>query len=260
LIDAKLRNGAYFVVLNFACMALLLLAVAPVIILLVYVYYRDKYEHEPLGLLFKGLVMGALTVLPVLAIGLLFRVWMPPAGTFANAAYNAFVLAALPEEGFKLLAVMWLIWKNPNFNERFDGIVYAVFVSLGFAMVENVMYVMGQNGGTHVGLMRAITAVPAHAIFGIVMGFRLGLARFVPSSRLLNLLLAFIYPVLLHGLYDVLLMSGHQLLLLLFLPLLGGMYWNGQRLMRRAMQYSPFNPDVLHQIAPSGNKANNQEG
>ncbi len=223
-------------------MNLLLLAIAPVLIILVYVYYRDKYEHEPLGLLFQGLLAGAVIVLPIIFIDKVLLQFAPAQGSLGFAAYNAFVIAAFVEEGFKLLAVYILIWKNPNFNERFDGIVYAVFVSLGFALVENLMYVMGEGGGASVGYLRAITAVPAHAIFGIVMGFRIGLARFVPSKQKRYLAMAFLFPFLLHGLYDFLLMSQKTALLLMFVPLLMAMYWNGRRLMRKAIANTPFNP------------------
>lgn len=139
-------------------------------------------------------------------------------GQIGNAFANAFLVAALCEEAFKLLAVYILIWKNPNFNERFDGIVYAVFVSLGFALVENILYVF--SNGMSTGIARAFTAVPAHAMFGIMMGYYLGLSRFSAKKRVRYFILAFLIPFFLHGLYDFILMVNIAWVLTLFFPFL----------------------------------------
>lgn len=139
-------------------------------------------------------------------------------GKIGYAFGDAFLVAALCEEIFKLLAVYILVWKNPNFNERFDGIVYAVFVSLGFAMTENIMYVF--SNGMSTGIARAFTAVPAHAMFGIMMGYYLGLAKFSKKGKLSLLLLAFFIPFLIHGIYDFILMVDISWVLILFFPFL----------------------------------------
>ena len=120
------------------------------------------------------------------------------------------------EEFFKFTALYLLIWKNREFNERFDGIVYAVFVSLGFALVENFMYVF--TYGESAGYTRAFTAVPAHALFGVTMGYFFAQAKFRQTDRLLSFVKALIYPVILHGLYDFILMSQHPYLLIVFIP------------------------------------------
>ncbi len=201
-------------------MNLLLISIAPVVIILAYIYYRDKYEKEPLPLLIKGLVAGMLIVLPVILFEQLFSSLLPYLFTskITHAFGNAFIVAALCEEAFKLLAVYFLIWKNPNFNERFDGIVYAVFVSLGFALVENLMYVF--SNGMETGISRAFTAVPAHAMFAIMMGYYLGLAKFTSHKRNSYLLMAFLIPFIFHGIYDFILMSQVNWLLFLFFPFL----------------------------------------
>ncbi len=226
-------------------MNLLILALAPVLIILLYIYYRDKYEKEPLSLLMKGLFAGILIVLPVSVSEEVATLIINPAGLsqIPSAFFTAFFIAALIEEGFKYLAVYLLIWKNKEFNERFDGIVYAVFVSLGFALIENIMYIFSNENGFAVGVTRALTAVPAHAIFGILMGYHIGLARFDVKGRLKHLINALFYPFLFHGLYDFILMSGHQLLLLLFIPLLGYMYYRANRRMNALSRMSVFNPD-----------------
>lgn len=226
-------------------MILLILASAPILIILVYIYYRDKYEKEPISLLLKGLFAGMLIVLPISASEEVVTLIINPDGLsiISSAFFSAFLIAALVEEGFKYLAVYLLIWKNKEFNERFDGIVYAVFVSLGFALIENIMYIFSNDNGVAVGLTRALTAVPAHAIFGILMGYHLGLARFDAKGRTKHLTNALFYPLLFHGLYDFILMSGHQLLLLAFLPFLGYMYYRANKRMKALSDISVFNPD-----------------
>jgi RsiW-degrading membrane proteinase PrsW (M82 family) len=203
-------------------MHLLLVSIAPIAIILFYIYYRDKYEKEPIPLLLKGLFSGMIIVFPILIAEQTVSSLLPIlfSGKIGHAFGNAFFVAALCEEAFKLLAVYLLVWKNPNFNERFDGIVYAVFVSLGFALVENIMYVF--SNGMSTGFSRAFTAVPAHAMFGIMMGYYLGLAKFSPnhSSKGLMLQLAFLVPFFLHGVYDFILMVEIQWVLFLFFPFL----------------------------------------
>jgi len=116
-------------------MTLLLVSIAPVIIIAIYIYYRDKYEKEPIGLLLRGLLFGCLIMIPILIIEHLLGLASSHLSGIPKAAFDAFIIASVTEEGFKFLAVYLLIWKNKNFNEKFDGIVYAVFVSLGFAGV-----------------------------------------------------------------------------------------------------------------------------
>ena len=231
-------------------MSLLVLSFAPVLIILLYVYYRDKYEKEPLSLLIKGLLAGMLIVLPIASAEEVATLIINPdgLGNISSAFFTAFFIAALIEEGFKYLAVYLLIWKNKEFNERFDGIVYAVFVSLGFALIENIMYIFSNENGVAVGLTRALTAVPAHAIFGILMGYHIGLARFDAKGRTKHLINAFFYPFLFHGLYDFVLMSGHQLLLLMFIPLLGYMYYRANKRMNTLSEMSVFNPDNRNNV------------
>lgn len=221
---------------------LALVSAAPIIIILAYIYYRDKYEKEPLKLLFEGLVAGGVIVLPIIY----FEEIMVNLGAGLHglglAAWTAFFVAALVEESFKFFAVYVLIWRNYNFNEKFDGIVYAVFVSLGFALVENFSYVFQEGNGMRVGLLRAFTAVPAHAIFGVMMGFRLGKAKFVPSKRTKYLVLAFLYPFFFHGAYDFILMSQLPELLFFFFPFVIYILYRGIKRMSEHGEQSLFKP------------------
>jgi len=218
--------------------ALLFISLAPVFIIAFYIYNRDRYEKEPASLLFKALLIGVLCVLPILLIeGLLTKLYSGNDG-INEAAYTAFVVAGLTEEGIKFLALFLFFRKSRHFNEKFDGIVYAVFISLGFAAIENILYVF--QGGFNVGLVRALTAVPAHALFGIMMGYNFGLARFNEKQRVLNLTAAFMLPFIAHGAYDFLLMSNSPVMLIAFVPLFI-LYWiTGFRSMRRLSADSPF--------------------
>lgn len=222
-------------------MSLLVLALAPVVIIAVYIYFRDKYEKEPLHLLLFALLAGGLTVIPILFLeGFLDRFTLRFTWLLA-AAWKAFAVAAFSEELFKYVALYLLIWKSPEFNEKFDGIVYAVYVSLGFAAVENVLYVM--DGGLSTGIMRAITAVPAHAIFGITMGFYFGLAKFYEKQRQSLKQKALLFPILLHGIYDFILFTEIGWLTIVFVGFVVYLYISGLKRLRELSKQSIYNTD-----------------
>ena len=164
-----------------------------------------------------------------------------PAGNLeglSNAAWTAFLAAGLTEEGMKFLAFLLFFWKSSHFNERFDGIVYAVYISLGFAGIENILYVF--SGGYSVGIVRALTAVPAHALFGVVMGYYFGLAKFNAKYRGIYLALAFFLPFVFHGLYDFLLMANSPVFLSIFIPLFIYFWFIGFRKISIASNASVF--------------------
>jgi len=222
-------------------MAALLASLAPVFIILFYIYFRDKYEKEPLGMLIKALLLGIAIVIPVIFVERFLMLLMPDSiAKVAEAFYHAFVVAGLTEELFKFLALYLLIWRSPSFNEQFDGIVYAVFVSLGFAGVENVLYVL--DGGMQTALTRAITAVPAHAIFGVAMGYFLGIAHKYRELRSSYLPRALLVPILLHGIYDFILMVEINWLLILFVPYVIWLYFMGMKKMKQLSNASVFKP------------------
>jgi RsiW-degrading membrane proteinase PrsW (M82 family) len=221
-------------------MLVLLASLAPVFIILFYIYFRDKYDKEPIGLLVKSLIAGMLVVIPILLVGKVLVGIAPPMGRIGQAAYRAFIVAGTTEEVFKFLVLYLLVWNSPSFNEKFDGIVYAVFVSLGFAAVENVLYVM--DGGFQTAMIRAITAVPAHAIFGITMGYYLGIAHMYEELRKSYLLKAILIPILLHGLYDFILMVEIGWFLLLFVPFVIGLYVLGMKKIKVLSDASIFKP------------------
>ncbi len=211
------------------------LAIAPVLIITIYIYVRDKFNREPFWLLTLSLAGGMFSVVPVLITGMFSGFPLPYLNGIQRSVYEAFFQAGFVEEMFKYLVVLLLVWRSRHFDERFDGIVYAVFVSMGFALVENIMYVF--DGGIGTGLIRIVTAVPAHAIFGISMGYYLGMAKFNPWRRSSYLALAFVVPWLLHGFYDFVIMAGYDWLLLVFVIYLIFMYIYGFRKIRELARY-----------------------
>ena len=183
------------------------LALVPVFILGLYIYFRDA-NREPIWTVLKAFGGGILVVALVL---LVHRVL--PTYIFDEIPFlRAFISAAGVEECCKFLVLYWLIWKSQDFDEPFDGIVYAAFIGLGFAFLEDLLYIIESSNPLVTGIMRAFTAVPAHFFFGVIMGYNFGLARFVPMAyRVWRLFLAILLPIIFHGLYDYFLMKSESL-------------------------------------------------
>jgi len=223
--------------------SLLLLALAPTLACLFYMYIRDKYEKEPVRLLVIGLLYGALMTFPIIQAETLVVSVMPVLGARAEAFYVSFAVASFVEESFKLLVLALLMWRERNFNERFDGIVYAVFISLGFAGVENILYVFSPSlGGVNTALMRAVYSVPSHGFFGVAMGYYVALMRFEPARRVRYGVCAFLVPFVLHGVFDFILLADLPYYMFIFLPFVAGLWYAGLRKMRRHLAQSPFRP------------------
>ena len=186
---------------------LLVLAVAPVALLLIYIYNRDVISKEPRSMLVKAFCGGCLCILIDLLLILPMQAIFGEADTWGGALMssfgNAFFEAGIPEEFSKFIILYFLVWKSKEFDEHFDGIVYATFISMGFACIENILYVF--EGGAGVGIMRAFTAVPGHFFFAVVMGYYFSRAKFDLAHRKSNMLKAIIYPMIIHGIYDMIL-------------------------------------------------------
>jgi protease PrsW len=228
-------------------MDILIIALAPVAIIAGYIWARDKYEREPIRMLLGALLAGALTIFPVMGIESLISALGEPLEGLAEAAWSGFAVAGFTEELFKYTALFLLIWKSKAFNDKYDGIVYGAFISLGFAGIENVLYVI-QEGYT-TGMVRAFTAVPAHAIFGITMGFYFGMAKFYPAKRTQLKIKALIIPMFLHGVYDFILMTGIEWLWIVFLGFLIFLFISAIRRMKKLTDTSYFrtNYDLLNE-------------
>lgn len=188
-------------------------ALLPPLVLMGVVDRMDRVEREPRGLLwslfFRGVgAMVPILVLEILADQFLDFFYLSPL-LYLFFAY--FVIPGFIEEGVKYRVLFRRTWGEGNFNYRFDGVVYAVFVSLGFAAVENVLYVL-TSGGLQTAVARAVFSIPGHALFGVVMGVFLGRAKWAQGHGQANLEAAcrkkaFLIPAVLHGLYDFLLMG-----------------------------------------------------
>lgn len=183
-------------------MGLLALAVAPGIAICIFIYFKDKYNKEPLGLMLMSFFMGVLAIIPAVLI----QVFLTPYAEkqmgegIAYTAVFSFLIVALSEEGSKFLAVRVLPYRRKAFDDPFDGIVYAVMVSMGFATLENIGYVYQHGVGT--GILRMFLSVPAHATFGVLMGYHIGLSKFDEANRSRHILLAILWPVFFHGTFD----------------------------------------------------------
>jgi RsiW-degrading membrane proteinase PrsW (M82 family) len=197
--------------------ALVLAAGFPVIVFLIIIYKKDS-EKEPPKLLFKCFLWGCIASLPIIVIELIVDSFNVFESLFFYSFYESFIVAAVVEEGFKFLFLFLIIWKHKEFDQFYDGIVYAVFVSLGFALVENILYVAEYGFGT--AIMRAVLSVPGHGLFGVAMGYFFALAKFSGKRGTKMLWLSFLVPVAFHGLYNFLLsfIGGIEngLLILLF--------------------------------------------
>ena len=183
-------------------------AVLPAVILLVLVYRQDKVEQEPLPLVFSLLKYGVLAAVCSFIPELIGESILPNFIDETSANYSivlAFLVVAVVEEGFKFLFLYKRTWNDPNFNCRFDGIVYAVCVSLGFAAIENLEYVLGY--GLAVAPTRALLAIPGHMSFSVFMGVFYGHARLKAdqgetAKSKISLIFSYLSAVLLHGFYD----------------------------------------------------------
>lgn len=180
-------------------LTLLGLAVAPGVAIAMYVYFRDKYEKEPLNLLLKTFFAGFFVVIPAAMIEIWLDKSIPLGNSITGIGVRNFIFIGFTEEFCKYLCLLYIAYPKADFNEPFDGITYAVMVSMGFATSENIMYVM--NGGLNVAIIRLFTAVPAHASFSALMGYFVGLAKFT-NNKPLYLIAGLLTATVFHGAYN----------------------------------------------------------
>ncbi|NBD22611.1 glutamic-type intramembrane protease PrsW [Paenibacillus glycinis] len=212
-------------------------AVAPGVALLTYFYLKDRYEAEPISMVLRVFLMGVLIVLPIMVIqrGLELGIGNGP-------VVFSFAVSAGVEELMKWFVLYHIIFKHKEFDEPYDGIVYAVAISLGFATVENVLYAIYQPMTVGSLLIRALLPVSGHALFGVTMGYYLGKAKFASDRRpkWRFLVLAAGVPLLEHGLYDYIMGSGSTYWAWFIVPLMVFLWIRGVRRINRANARSPF--------------------
>lgn len=185
-------------------------ALLPAILLWMYIWKKDT-QKEPTSCLVKAVFWGVAICIPVAIVETVIEAMLFGEGEIPTSLFGtttmAFVVAALPEEIFKLLALWMVLRKNPYFNEHFDGIVYAVCVGLGFAAFENIIYVFGEEDWFSTAILRALLAVPGHYAFAILMGYYYSVYHFVDHSPKVAACVL-LMPVLAHGAYDAIAMSS----------------------------------------------------
>ena len=204
----------------------ILIAVIPAALMMLYIYLQDKSEKEPIGLLLKIFFLGVLSAVPSIVaewlIGNIIDVTF--GGTFLiYHMITAFFGVAVIEEGFKFLAAYLVTWRNKHFNYKFDGVVYCLFGSMGFAAIENVLYLFRVESSSilGMGISRGLLAIPAHAMCAIFMGYYYGNAKYAKSfgdraGCRKNMFTGFMIACSLHAFYDFCLMTQRVLFLIIF--------------------------------------------
>ncbi len=186
---------------------LLALTVGPGIAIALFIYLRDKYDREPFRQLIWAFFLGMISTIP--AIGMSMGLSQIEALQGGNSELQtflyAFITVAVAEEGSKFFFLK-RFYRKSFFDEPFDGITYGVMIGMGFATLENILYVFQSSNGWGTALMRMLTAVPAHASFAVIMGYFVGLAKFKKGRRIGLQIVGLLVAVFFHGMYDFLLM------------------------------------------------------
>ena len=200
---------------------LLIISIAPSIAFLMWIYFKDKYEKEPIKFLAKLFFIGVLISIPAIVIeDILLKINIK--NEYISLAYIAFIVAASTEEILKAIVLITYTLKSRNYTEKLDGIVYSIFITLGFATVENIIYIFYENylNLFEIGLSRALISIPAHIMFAINMGYYLSMYKFNSQSKYKNriyLLKTIVIPIILHGFFDFILMLNSKWSTILFI-------------------------------------------
>ena len=201
--------------MNFFILEVLGIALAPVVFLFTYIYLKDEYEREPLKYLIVSFLLGVFSAVPVVMLGNWvegytgFRLSSP---SWLETLAYAFIVVAFTEEWMKYLVLRWYMYPHKEFDEPYDGIMYGAAISLGFAAIENILYVVTSDDAIGTGLLRMFTAVPAHAMFGVLMGYFVGKAKFLGKgpNAFLERCKGLLVAIFFHGLYDFFLFLGNE--------------------------------------------------
>ena len=205
--------------------------IAPGLALLSYFYLKDQYDSEPVFTVFKTFIFGAILVFPIAFIQYVLETEY----TINSSFINAFLSSGMLEEFFKWFILFYAIYQHVDFDEPYDGIVYGASVSLGFASLENIFYLI--TYGLEHAIGRALLPVSSHALFGVIMGYYIGKGKFSATSKVKWLILSFLFPVLLHGTYDFILITQENWLIIMF-PFMIFLWWLGLRKVKKARELS----------------------
>lgn len=219
---------------------LFVIAVIPGIALAMGLYLTDRYDREPVRLLLKLFLFGMLSAVPTIAVErFLSNLNFLPG--ILSTAWTTYIVAGFTEEYFKRLVVMKVAYHDYAFDEKLDGIIYCAYSALGFATVENIMYVVsGYDADPYIGLYRGLLSVPAHMLFAITMGYYLSLAKFSPDPEISKRYFtqSLVVPMLFHGTFNFILLARIPLLMLLFIPFVIYMWIVNLRKLNRFYQES----------------------
>ncbi|MGM7701701.1 glutamic-type intramembrane protease PrsW [Pseudalkalibacillus sp. Hm43] len=204
--------------------------IAPGIALLSFFYLKEKYKPEPILMVLRTFIIGVLLVFPVMVLqfGIHEEMVVP-------SWVDAFLVSSLLEEFFKWFLLYFAAYQHIDFNDPYDGIIYGVSISLGFATAENVLYLF--SNGVETAMYRAMLPVPSHALFGVIMGYYLsrGKSSEKGSIKRLFILASLFIPILFHGFYDYILFAFMQKRWLLYmLPFMAFLWWLGLRKIKYA--------------------------
>jgi len=235
-------------------MLIVLVAAAPSLALLTYFYLRDRYEREPLGHLVAAYLLGAFAMFAAQGMDVTIADWVPAdwlhTGGETARIFDAFVLAGAVEEIAKWVALFAAVYAWREFDEPLDGLIYGVAIALGFATLENLLF-LGSRG-LAIAWQRAVFAVPAHALFGGCMGYYAGRAKFAPADPKrarrfwISLALSLVLPVVFHGAYDFALLHGLGWKVWAAISLLSLTFWVFVlRRVKRAQRASPYRPKTM---------------
>ncbi|SDP44428.1 glutamic-type intramembrane protease PrsW [Halobacillus aidingensis] len=177
-------------------MAILTAAISPAVAIMTFIYLSKRIELEPLPLIIRMFIIGVIMVFPIMFIQYAFET----ENVFHSSFLKSFFLAELLEEFFKWFFLLFVAYRHSDFDHHYDGIIYGVAVSLGFATIENIIYIF-QNG-IEIAILRAVFPVSSHALFGLIMGYYMGKAKFRTNRSNWCLALGLVIPVGLHVIYD----------------------------------------------------------
>lgn len=218
-------------------------SLAPTLALMSFFYLKDKFEAEPLSDVLRAFIYGALLVFPLMFVQYAFNA----EGIGQQPFIKSFFLTGLMEEFFKWFVYIYTVYRYTKFDTVYDGIVYGVSISLGFATLENILYLF--TYGVEYAVGRALFPVSSHALFGVIMGFYIGKAKLSKTVKRSSLLLGLLLPVFAHGTYDFILATVQKNWVYFLIPFMILLWMYGMRKVKQANQ-QPRSEAIIKKTEP----------
>jgi RsiW-degrading membrane proteinase PrsW (M82 family) len=219
---------------------LYILSLLPCLVILIYVYIRDRYEHERLYIYLLCILFGIFCAWTSYELSILAHAYLKQRNN-ESLLIKVFIAIALIEESIRFILFRLFLYKNKNFDEPYDGVVYGVTIAMGFAGVENILYLQNYQS-VEVALLRMVTTVPAHGLFGAYMGHFIAKAKFGTRFKTFYLILSVCFCTLLHGSYDIfILMKGNPNWIFVSIAILVLFLIYGRKIGSILIKNSPFN-------------------